>query len=381
MSATALPPRTRLTLIALALASLAFAGPATASIESDAAAGHGKVDWKSAGQLAFGPDDVLFLADSLGAAIYAVDLRDQDKNDGVEDLRIEDVDAKVAALLGTTPQDVLIHDMAVHPTTRNLYLSVSRGRGDDAQPVLVKIRPAGELSAVTLDEVRFSKAPIANAPAADAKSQRGQPLRTLTITDIAYADGYLFVAGLSNEEFASNLRKIPYPFSGAMTASSIEIFHGAHGKYETHSPIRTLLPYHLEGKPYVLAAYTCTPLVTIPVEQLKDGEHVKGTTVAELGFGNRPLDMLAIERDGRSYILVANSSRGGMRLEVTDVAKATPITVPVDGVTAGAGFVPLPLGGVLRFDRFGEDAIVTLRRDVETGSVSISAMPLRWIVQ
>lgn len=374
-------PKTRLSLITLALTTVALVSLAAPDVESDAAAGPGKVDWKSAGQLAFGPDDVLFLADSLGAAVYAVDLRDQDENDGVEDLRIEDVDAKVAALLGTTPQDVLIHDMAVHPTTRNLYLSVSRGRGDDAQPVLVKVRPSGELSALTLDEVRFSKAPISNAPAAEAKSRRGEPLRTLTITDMAYADGYLFVAGLSNEEFASNLRKIPYPFSGEMTASSIEIFHGAHGQYETHAPIRTLLPYHLEGKPYVLAAYTCTPLVTIPVEQLKDGEHVKGKTVAELGYGNRPLDMIAIERGGKSYILVANSSRGGMRLEVTDVAKATPITVPVDSVTAGAGFVPMPLGGVLRFDRFGDDAIVTLRRDVESGSVSISAMPLRWIVR
>jgi len=379
-------PKTRFSLVTIALSGVALLGVAPVSfaapsIESDAAASPGKVDWKSAGQLAFGPDDVLFLADSLGAAVYAVDLQDQDENGGVEDLRIADVDAKVAALLGTAPHDVLIHDMAVHPRTRNVYLSVSRGRGDDAQPVLVKVRPSGELSAVTLDAVPHSKAPIANAPAPDARSERGTPLRTLTITDVAYADGHLFVAGLSNEEFASNLRKIPYPFSGEMTASSIEIFHGAHGEYETHSPIRTLLPYHLEGKPHVLAAYTCTPLVTIPVEQLKDGGHVRGKTVAELGFGNRPLDMLAIERDGKSYILVANSSRGGMRLEVTDVAKATPITVPVDAMTAGADFVSLPLGGVLRFDRFGDDAIVTLRRDVESGSVSISAMPLRWVVR
>lgn len=374
-------PKSRTALVVLVLASAAVCARAAPDTEPAAAPSPGKLGWKSAGQLEFGPDDVLFIADSLNAAVYAVDLQDRDENADVEELRISDVDAKVAALLGTAPHDVLIHDMAVHPTTLNVYLSVSRGRGDDAQPVLVKVRPAGEMSAVALDAVSFSKAPVANPPAADAKSRRGTPLRTLTITDMAYADGHLFVAGLSNEEFASNLRKIPYPFSGTMTASSIEIFHGAHGEYETHAPIQTLLPYHLEGKAHVLAAYTCTPLVTIPVEQLQDGQHVKGKTVAELGYGNRPLDMIAIEHGGKSYILVANTNRGGMRLEVTDIAKASPITVPVASVTAGADFVPMPFAGVLRFDRLGDDAVVTLRRDVETGSVSISAMPLRWIVR
>ena len=37
----------------------------------------------------------------------------------------------------------------------------------------------------------------------------------LTITDMAYVNGNLLVAGLSNEEWSSSLRSIPYPFKDA----------------------------------------------------------------------------------------------------------------------------------------------------------------------
>ena len=57
-----------------------------------------------------------------------------------------------------------------------------------------------------------------------------------SITDIAYINGQVYVAGLSNEEFASNLRAIQYPFEKVSPGSSIEIYHGAHGAFETRSP-------------------------------------------------------------------------------------------------------------------------------------------------
>ena len=53
---------------------------------------------------------------------------------------------------------------------------------------------------------------------------------------MAFADGKLMIAGLSNEEFASKLRAIPYPFTTAEPGTSVEIFHGNHGQLETRSP-------------------------------------------------------------------------------------------------------------------------------------------------
>ncbi len=68
-------------------------------------------------------------------------------------------------------------------------------------------------------------------------------------------------------------------------------------------------------------AYTCTPLVKIPVEQFKPGAKIKATTIAELGNRNRPLDMIAYKKGGKDFILMANSARGVMKLDATKLDK------------------------------------------------------------
>lgn len=374
--------KARYSLILLPL--LAIACFAWADVETRPATTTGKLDLKSAGQLTFGPDDVLFIADSTGTAVYAVDLKDMAKPAEKSFEGVEDVDEKVAALLGTTARDVMVNDIAVHPKSKNIYLSVARGRGDDAEPVLVKVDGGGGLSVVELGDVTYSKAMIGNAPAADAKDRRGRSLRSMTITDLAYSDGHLYVAGLSNEEFASNLRKIPYPFTGEMSASSVEIYHGAHGEYETHAPITTFMPFEVKGEPHLLAAYTCTPLVTFPMDELADGKHVKGTTVAELGFGNRPLDMIRFDKEGEPYILVLNSSRGGMKIKPSEIDKAKGLSpesteITRDQPTAGVPYVTVPMGGVLRADNYDDQSLVVLRRDLATGGLNLGLFSTRWL--
>ncbi len=362
---------------------LVFAAAAVADGVDSSPAMKGKISLKSAGQLAFGPGNVLFVADSVGTAVYAIDLADEDAAPSEEFERIEDLDEKVAGLLGTTAGDVLINDLAAHPASKNVYLSVSRGRGDDATPVIVKASAKGGLSVVDLGGKSYTKASIDNVPAADAKDRRGRPLRASAITDIAFHDGHLFVAGLSNEEFASNLRKVPYPFTGEMSATSIEIYHGAHGAFETHAPIRTLMPLDIEGKAHLLAAYTCTPLVTFPLDELEGGAHVKGSTVAELGFGNAPLDMIRFTKEGKPYVLVLNSSRGGMRIDAKHFADAESIVshehITRDTPTAGVPYLTVPMGGVLRADNYDDQHLVVMRRDMSSGSLQLRLWRTDWI--
>src|SRR5687768_1878545 len=124
----------------------------------------GAPDLKSAGTLAFGPDNVLFIGDSQGAAVFAVDVRDEAKDAGAEPFRLQGIDAKIASLLGTTSDAVVINDLAVHPVSQNVYLAVSRGKGNDARPVLLRATKKGELQEVALEGVAFSKVSIANAP-------------------------------------------------------------------------------------------------------------------------------------------------------------------------------------------------------------------------
>src|SRR5207249_10229880 len=50
----------------------------------------------------------------------------------------------------------------------------------------------------------------------------GNP-RSQSITDMAYVDGKVIVAGLSNEEFASDLRYIPFPFKNAERGTGVQI--------------------------------------------------------------------------------------------------------------------------------------------------------------
>lgn len=102
---------------------------------------------------------------------------------------------------------------------------------------------------------------------------------------IAFVNGNILIAGLSNQEFASDLRSIPFSFKGEPTSTGIKMYHGSHGRYETQSPVRTFVPFAIGQEHFILAAYTCTPLVEIPVSELKPGAKVEGTTIAELGAG------------------------------------------------------------------------------------------------
>ncbi len=91
------------------------------------------------------------------------------------------------------------------------------------------------------------------------------------------------------------------------------------------------MAYRIENEPYLLAAYTCTPLVKVPVSDLKAGAHVKGTTIAELGNRNRPLDMIVYQKDGKDYILMTNNSRGVMKIPTEGAGSAESITQPRAG--------------------------------------------------
>ena len=165
---------------------------------------------------------------------------------------------------------------------------------------------------MSLQSLKFQKVELPNAPAA-SDGARTNP-RTQVVTDMAFADGRLWVAGLSNEEFASKLRAIPYPFASVDRGVSVEIYHGNHRAVETRSPVNAFVPYTLNNQQYLIAGYTCTPLVKFPIADLKAGEKVRGTTIAEFGAGNRVLDMIVYRKGGQEFLLTANNSRGVMKI-------------------------------------------------------------------
>ena len=343
----------------------------------------GTPEVESVGALAFGPDGVLFVADNAGAAIFALGFGPAGPPPASRAFAIDDLDARLASRLGCAREDVAIRDLAVCPLTGEAYLSVMRGRGAGASPVIARTGPDGAVTDVPLEGVPFARTAIEDAPdAADERidiqvlpddSAEGERietgsgvtlriaregLRTVTVTDLDYVDGVLLVAGASNEEFASTLRRIPFPFNGAARSNSLEIFHVSHGKYETASPIRTFAPY--DGGSGILASYTCTPIVRFPLGELEPGAHAVGSTVAELGAMNSPTDMVAYERDGEEYLLVATARLPLVRIARADIEAQEALTEPDEPV--GVPREALDHAGVLRMANPGDGSVLMLRR-------------------
>ena len=392
--------RRSLTLL-LALAAPLASSPLCADDESTDATPvawqKGPLEIRSAGPLAFGPEGILFASDPRAAAVFAV--RSSEKASKTEErFAIGKLDERVAGLLGTAADRIRFVDLAIHPVSGAAYLSVARGRGPEAGAAIVRVDPAGKMRVFSKEPHQYQRVELPNPPAPGAVDRRRRPLRMESITDLGYVDGKLVVAGLSNEEFASTLRAIPYPFSKpvgsqAVGGTSVEIFHGAHGEYETHAPVRTFVPLDSEGLTQLYAAYTCTPLVAIPVEDLEPGAKIRGKTVAELGNRNRPLDMIAYEKGGDQFLLIANSARGVMKMPAAQLAKATSITERVGrGKTAGAVYETLsgesekkgdkaagqgarPWEGILQLDRQGDQFAVVVRKDSE-GQLFLESHPL-----
>jgi hypothetical protein len=286
----------------------------------------GKVQLQSAGALAFGPNGMLFVGDNLGGSVVAIDTQDTKKASGPVQINVTGIDEKIAALVGITADQVVLNDMKVNPISKSVYLSGSRGKGPDAQPLIVRVDASGKVNNVSLDNAKSASVSLSDAPAATTGRQNP---RMLTITQISFVNGNVIVAGLSNEEWSSSLRSIPYPFkSTAEDTTTLQIWHASHGKYETAAPIRTFVPYTISGKQYILAAYTCTPLVKIAVSDLQPGAKVKGVTIADLGSGNQPMDMVPYKKDGHDYILIANSSRGVMKLKADNLESYRQIDSP-----------------------------------------------------
>ena len=339
----------------------------------------GKAELKSMGPLAFGPEGILFVADTKAAAIVAIATGDVKPAAGAKLLKIEGINQKIAALLGTSADQILIDDLAINPISRNAYLAVSRGRGPDAVPVLVRAKADGQLEVVSLDKVKFSRAELPDPPADAAVGQgnRQSNPRRESITDIGFIDGRVLIAGLANEEFASSLRAIPFPFKSVANGTSVEIYHGAHGRFETRAPVRTFVPFKVGKEDHLLAAYTCTPLVQFPLTELKPGAKIKGKTIAELGNRNRPLDMVVYQVEGKTYLLLANSSRGVMKINTDKLEGAESITAPVpDGGKKGLNYETVEgWTGVEQLEQLDSKHVVVLRRG-EGGSLNLEALPV-----
>jgi hypothetical protein len=381
----------------IAASALAPALVQAASLSAAAVSSPAATKLQYAGALTFSPDGVLFVGDNISGAVFAYPMDAGAAPAAAAPLDVAGIDCRIAALLKTPQSGVRINGMAVHPVTHDVYLSVSFGGGS---PALVKVSPAGVLSQVDLARAKPTSWVVPDAPTPDQhfRDRTGDlplptsdkdhikamtPMRSMTIVDMKFHNGELFIAGISNEEFSSTLRRVSYPFSGQSSSTAVRIYHVAHERYETRAPIRAMGFATIDGRDTLIAAYTCSPLVLIPTADLKDGAKVTGRTVGDMGNG-QPLSLVLISFKGEPSLFVTNAGHSPRIIPIAGLQKAVaylPDNSPHGGVFDWRPEFPLgPVGKSVMFigsslfvDKLDDKYLVSVTRDAPSGSLNLQA--------
>lgn len=339
---------------------------------------------QSVNVIKFGDAKTLFVGDSKSAILYAYSIGDRTNETAQQGYNINDLSSKLAKFAKISPMDIIIRDMAINPTSKEAYIAFDVKTKKGYQSQIVIVNQAGIIETFDLEKTSHTEVQLNDAPTSDVVFWGKTPMRSLTFTDIDFYKGKVYISGMSNAEFSSALRVVDYPFSNSkVTTSSIEIFHAAHNLNETRAPIQTMEFITLEDGDYILAAYTCTPLVLIPVKDLKDGIHLVGKTIAEMGYGNTPVDLIQFKSAGlmdkKPYegIIVTNRNRSAKFVNFTDItasSKEESIASPGMGKTGGTPIQSLPMTGILQLDDQSNYHIATIRRSAETGELQLHSL-------
>ena len=359
------------------------------------------LDIAFAGALTFSEDGVLFVGDNHNGAIYAFEIPGEKSDAQIRPTSIANIDTKMAELLGVGTSALEINDMAVHPVSDDVYISVTRIGSFASRPAMVKVAPSGDISLVDLSTLPFHKQVLLEFPQSDASFRiRGvgstPPLprdvakgdiaiRSLAIMDMAFHDGELFVAGVAYDNFRSALRRIAYPFDGTQNVASVEMYHIAHDQYESRAPVRALAIQEVDGKAQLVAAYTCSPVVLVPLEAIQDGARISARTIIDMGNG-QPLDMVPFEIGGEPMLFVTNNSRSPQVIPVAGLSGARVVTHDDFERGAKLDLHPLmpfgPAGKAVMFEgvplhiaRLANDFFVSITRDAYTGTLNLDINP------
>jgi hypothetical protein len=267
--------------------------PASAQAESRflAKAVQGTAPVQSIDVITFGPEGLLLIGDGAGQQILAVNTGDVSRVSPLSGT-MADFQKKLADRIGCPKDGVEILDLAVNPASGRAYVAVRKQ--DDKQTLIFTVDGSG-----TIDEFSLGKVEYVRVPLAGGSSPIGR------VTDIAWADDRVIAAAAATEEFASKIFAVPVPLAneGQGQLASAETYHVSHHRWETKAPMSTIVPFRENGRLFVVGAFACTPIVKYPVDAITTGEKVKGTSVIELGSGNRPLDMISYTKDGKDYVL------------------------------------------------------------------------------
>lgn len=359
------------------------------------------LDLKFAGALEFSDEGTLFVGDNYNGAIYAFDMKNAELAADVKPISVLDIDVRITGLLGVGVNALEINDMAVHPKSHDVYISVSRIGNNSSMPAIVAVTQKNQLKLLDLSALASSKQLLnhypdqtttfkprglmGTPPSARDLAKGDVKLSSLAIMDIEYHKGELFVAGVAYDNFLSTLRRIEYPFNGNQSVTNVEMYHIAHDQYETRAPIRSMSVQNIDGIDQLVAAYTCSPLVLVPLEDLKNGAKISAKTVADFGNG-QPVDMIPYTLNNQKMLFVTNNSRSPQVLSVSglnnvkgvtdkDFARGPKLDLSPELPYGPVGEMVMFEGVSLHMDLLSDTHFVSLTRDAKTGSLNLDSNP------
>jgi hypothetical protein len=102
-----------------------------------------------------------------------------------------------------------------------------------------------------------------------------------------------------------------------------------------------------------------------------------GTTIAELGNGNRPLDMIVYQKNGQEFLLMSNNSRGVMKIPTANFGDANGITARVTTEKGGIGYESVTtMKRVEQLDLLdANNTIILARSDAGVLNLDVVALP------
>jgi hypothetical protein len=342
----------------------------------------GKPVYRSLDALDFGPGGILLIGDGLGRQVLAVETGDTAPA-AAWTAPIDRIDEKIAGRLGADAKGVAILDMAVNPASGRAYVAVRKE--DDKSLLILTVDGAGRIEEFAPASVRFAAVPLGNGSASTLNK----------VTDVAWAGDRVLAAGRANEEFACKMfvAAVPLAHESAASVYSAETYHVSHRKWETKAPMSTVLPFEQNGKRYMVGAFSCTPVVKYRLDDLTPDAKVKGVSVVELGSGNRPLDMIAYEKGGKSFVLVNTfrfhhakkpfgpSPYWTVRLDADLLAEDAEVNEKAAnrlGKSPAAAKMTMveAYHGVVEMSPLDKERALVLRRDPKTEVLSLAPLPL-----
>ncbi len=197
-----------------------------------------------------GTDVVLLAADN--SSVYAIDIADNDPADAASNTVTTIPDFVMNKLNPLAGASVTVQDIVVNPISKSVYVLGTAGLNN----IIFKVEDNGaKVTMLDLNNATHSKLSWGGV---------------LTINDMAFADGKLYVSsGSFSLDGQLGWLSAPFAHNGTFSKRSTTLFKSNWGgNYFTKAPLETLTIGQIDGKYRLMGVTTCAPGFSVDVSTL-----------------------------------------------------------------------------------------------------------------